>query len=71
MLSRLVKCTTQMCQHAANKHVIKPAALPTPSRQNSFAGDEAAAATHFQGCRVVAAVNIFGKVTSACTAVQI
>ena len=60
----------QMHQHAANKHVIKPAAFPSPFRQDSCAGDKAAAATRIQGCWVVATVNSVGKVISACTELQ-
>ena len=38
----------QMHQHAANKHVIKPAIFPSPLRQAICASDKAAAATHLQ-----------------------
>ncbi len=63
----------QMRQHAANKHVVKPAAFHSPLRQDSCAGDRTAALVTsqlLQGCWVVATVNSFGKDTSACTELQ-
>ncbi len=60
-----------MRQHAANRLVVKSAPFPSPLRQDSCAGDKAAAAIHLQGYWGVATVNSFGKDISACTELQI